>query len=58
MIRSEETGSIHGTFKLISSLKARTMQRENSSRRKGDDTVRSTDCKDMEGCKELWEIAI
>ncbi len=35
MIRSEETGSIHGTFKLISSLKARTIQRENS-RKKGE----------------------
>ena len=58
MIRSEETGSIHGTFKLISSLKARTMQRENSSRRKGDATVRSTDCNDVEGLKELLEISI
>ena len=58
MIRSEETGSIHGTFKLISSLKARTMQRENSSRRKGDATVHSTDNNNMEGFKELLEIAI
>ena len=33
MIRSEETGSIHGTFKMISSLKAKTMQRQQSKKR-------------------------
>ena len=58
MIRSEETGSIHGTFKLISSLKARTMQRENSSRRKGDATFHSTNSNEMDEFNKLLEILV